>query len=98
MDLYTKIKTNPPSLKVIDGAKELQIHYVSVMCDNKYTLRLKKNGEGEFKLSGGRFSLSNFQFKHEAYEIEWSADRGEWDSVIMMINSGTGVIENIASR
>ena len=44
------------------NAKEVIFYVVSCMCDNKYTLRFRKNDNNEFKMSGMGFSLSNFQF------------------------------------
>ncbi len=84
-----EIKKNP---------RELKIHVVSSMCDNKYILSLKKNSDGEFYMSGGRFSLSNFGFKKPVYEIEWAADEGDWSKVIHIINGGYQRIDKIVSR
>ncbi len=84
-----EIKKNP---------RELMIHIVSSMCDNKYILSLKKNSDGEFRMSGGRFALSNFGFKSPVYEIEWAADEGDWSKVIHIINSGYQRIDKIVSR
>jgi len=84
-----EIKKNP---------RELMIHVVSSMCDNKYILSLKKNSDGEFKMSGRGFSLSNFGFKSPVYEIEWAADEGDWSKVIHIINSGYQRIDKIVSR
>jgi len=68
------------------------------MCDNVYHLTLKKDNNGDFKLSGNGFALSNFQFKHPKHEIEWEADENMWGGVVAMINSGTSVIEEVKSR
>jgi hypothetical protein len=95
---YIQLRNNPPKLTVKKDAKELRIHIVSCMCDNKYVLTLKKNGNDEFKLSGGGFALSNFGFKFKPYEIEWAADEGNWVDVFNMINSGTSAIEKVVSR
>ena len=84
-----EIKKNP---------RELMIHVVSSMCDNKYILSLKKNSDGEFKMSGRGYSLSNFGFKSPVYEIEWAADEGDWSKVIHIINSGYQRIDKIVSR
>ncbi len=84
-----EIKKNP---------RELMIHVVASMCNNKYILSLKKNSDGEFKMCGGRFSLSNFGFKSPVYEIEWAADDGYWSKVIHIINSGYQRIDKIVSR
>ncbi len=84
-----EIKKNP---------RELKIHVVASMCDNRYILSLKKNSDGEFKMSGGGFSLSNFGFKSPVYEIEWAEDEGDWSKVIHIINSGYQRIDKIVSR
>jgi hypothetical protein len=68
------------------------------MCDNVYYITFKKNNDGDFKMSGGMFSLNNFQFKHVQHEIEWEADENMWGGVIAMINSGTSVVEEVKSR
>ncbi len=68
------------------------------MCDNVGYLKFKKNSEGDFKMSGNGFSLSNWQFKYQVHEIEWTADENGWDEVIKMINSGTSLIESVISR
>ncbi len=98
MDLYIELRNNPPLIKVKDGARELRIKLISVMCDNAYTLSLKKKPDGDFKLNGLGYSLSNYQFTHEPWEIEWAADNQEWDQVRKMLDSGTAVVENIMSR
>ena len=84
-----EIKKNP---------RQLMIHVVSSMCDNKYILSLRKNNDGEFKMSGRGYSLSNFGFKPPIYEIEWAADEGDWSKVIHSINSGYQRIDKIVSR
>ncbi len=79
-------------------AKEVIFKTVSCMCDNVHYLRFKKNSDGEFKIDGMGFSISNWQMKHPKHEIEWEADENEWGGVIAMINSGTEVIEEVKSR
>ena len=68
------------------------------MCDNVHHITFKKNSEGDFKMDGNGFSLSNWQFKHEIHDIEWEADSNMWGGVIAMINSGTSVISEVKSR
>ena len=92
----TQMKKNLKEIK--KNPRELMIHIVSSMCDNKYILSLKKNSNGEFRMSGGRFALSNFGFKSPVYEIEWAADEGDWSKVIHIINSGYQRIDKIVSR
>lgn len=68
------------------------------MCDNVGYLRFKKNSDGEFRLDGMGYAISNWQMKHPKHEIEWEADENMWGGVIAMINSGTSVIEEVKSR
>lgn len=98
MSKYRELVLNPPKLSVKKGAREVIFYVVSCMCDNKYTLRFKKNNDGDFKMNGMGFSLSNFGFKFKPFEIEWEADAGNWDSVILSINSGTIKVEDVISR
>ena len=92
----TQMRKNLKEIK--KNAKELMIHVVASMCDNTYILSLKKNSDGEFKMSGNGYSLSNFGFKSPIYEIEWAADEGNWSEVIDIINSGYQLIHKIKSR
>ena len=100
MSKYQELRVNPPSIlkDIKKDAKEVIFYVVSCMCDNRYTLRFRKNGEGEFKMNGMGFALSNFQFRYEPFEMEWQSDEGNWDRVQTMINSGTSVIEKVISR
>ena len=68
------------------------------MCDNVHYLRFKKNQNGEFKLDGMGFSISNWQMHHEKFAVEWKADENKWNEVATMINTGTSVIESVVSR
>ena len=95
---YQSLLQNPPQLSVVKNAREVQIHALSCMCDNKKLLTLKKNSDGDFKLSGNRDALSNFQFKVIPYEIEWAADEQNWDRVFKLINEGSILISEIKSR
>jgi hypothetical protein len=92
----TQMKKNLKEIK--KNPRELMIHIVSSMCNNKYILSLKKNSNGEFKMSGNGYSLSNFGFKPHVYEIEWAADEGDWSKVIHSVNSGYQRIDKIVSR
>ena len=100
MKKYRELVLNPPKVlhNIKEDAREVIFYVMSVMCDNKYTLRLKKNDEGDFKMSGMGYSLSNFQFKFKPFEIEWAADEGNWLDVKNMINSGTVKVEKVISR
>lgn len=95
---YLELKNNPPKLQVQKEAKEVIFTTISCMCNNKHFLKLKKNSEGEFKLSGFNYAISNWQMKFEQHDIEWEADTGRWDNVISMINSGTSQISDVKSR
>ena len=68
------------------------------MCDNVHYLRFKKNDEGDFKMSGGGYAISNWQMKHPKHDIEWEADDQNWRRVAKMINTGTSKIESVKSR
>jgi hypothetical protein len=68
------------------------------MCDNVHYLKLKKNSEGDFKLDSIKFALSNWQMKYPQHKIEWAADKGNWNEVFKMINSGTEAISEVESR
>tara|TARA_R110000751_G_scaffold298927_1_gene409164 strand:- start:1 stop:303 length:303 start_codon:yes stop_codon:yes gene_type:complete len=100
MSKYQELIQNPPSIlkDIVENPREVIFYVVSCMCDNKYTLRFRKNDDGDFKMSGMGFALSNFQFKHKVFEIEWEADNGNWLDVKNMINSGTEKIEKVISR
>ena len=105
MSKYQELLQNPPKVyqEVKKNAKEVIFYVVSCMCDNKYTLKFKKNEDGEFKMSGMGYSLSNFQFGYKEggikpYQIEWEADEGNWKEVERMINSGTERIASVVSR
>ena len=100
---FQELRFNPPKLTIKEGAKEVIFTTISCMCDNKHTIKFRKNDNGEFKMSGMGFSLSNWQFGHreggiEPYQIEWTADEGNWKEVERMINSGTERISNVISR
>ena len=98
MSKYVELRRNPPKLTIKSGAREVIFKTISCMCDNVGYLRFKKNSDGDFKLDGMGFAVSNWQMKHPTHEIEWEADENEWGGVIAMINSGTEVIESVSSR
>lgn len=95
---YVTLRHNPPKLEVKDNARELIITTVSCMCDNIHYLTLKKNDDGDFKLYGNGFSLSNWLFKYPIHDIEWAADEEKWNDVFKMINSSTEAISEVKSR
>ena len=105
MSKYKELIQNPPRVyqEVKKNAKEVIFYVVSCMCDNKYTLRFRKNDNDEFKMSGMGFALSNFQFGLreggiKPFEIEWEADNQNWIDVVDMINSGTVKVDKVVSR
>jgi hypothetical protein len=98
MSKFKELKQNPPKLTVNDNPREVIFKTISCMCDNVHHITFKKNSEGDFKMDGNGFSLSNWQFKHEIHDIEWEADSNMWGGVIAMINSGTSVISEVKSR
>ena len=98
MSKYVELRRNPPKLIIKTEAREVIFKTISCMCDNVGYLRFKKNSDGDFKLDGMGFAVSNWQMKHPTHEIEWEADENEWGGVIAMINSGTEVIESVSSR
>jgi hypothetical protein len=98
MSKYRELRQNTPKLTIKEEAKEVIFKTISCMCDNVGYLRFKKNDNGEFRLDGMGFSISNWQMKHPKHEIEWEADENEWGGIIAMINSGTSVIESVTSR
>ena len=96
--LYVILRQLPPEFEVVDDAREVVINIVSCMCDNKHKITLKKNQEGDFKMHGHGFALSNYSMKHDIDDIEWQADVQDWATVFDMINSGTSAIHTIKSR
>jgi hypothetical protein len=98
MSKYRELRQNTPKLTIKEEAKEVIFKTISCMCDNVGYLRFKKNDNGEFRLDGMGYAVSNWQMKHPKHEIEWEADENEWGGIIAMINSGTSVIESVTSR
>ena len=98
MSEFQKLYQSPPKLTVNKNVKEVIIETISCMCDNRHLLKLRKNTNDEFRLTGGMSALSNWQFKHDIYEIEWAADEENWSEVFRMINTGTAQIKSVKSR
>ena len=98
MSKYVELRVNTPKLIIKEGAREVIFKTISAMCDNVHYITFKKDSNGDFKMSGNGFALSNWQMKHEKHEIEWEADENIWGGVIAMINSGTAAIESVISR
>lgn len=83
---------------VVENAREIQIHTVAGMCDNRHVLTLRKNAGGDFKLNRNGQAYSNFGIPHQQYELEWAADEGNFVKVFKMINNGFQVVEQVKSR
>ena len=98
MSKYQELRANSPKLTIKESPREVIFKTISVMCDNVHHITFKKNADGDFKMNGNGFSLSNWQFLYQVHEIEWTADENGWDEVIKMINSGTSLIESVISR
>jgi hypothetical protein len=98
MSKYQQLLQNPPFIKVKKDAREVIFKTVSCMCDNVHYLKFKKNDQGDFKMSGNGFAISNWQMSHPQHDIEWEADDQNWRRVAKMINTGTSKIESVKSR
>jgi hypothetical protein len=98
MSKFIELRQNTPKLTIKEGAREVIFKTISCMCDNVHHITFKKNSDGDFKLDGNGFAISNWQINHPKHEIEWTADEEGWDEVIAMINSGTAAIESVISR
>ena len=77
---YQELRSIPMQCELLEeqvkpNPRELVITLVSCMCDNKSTMNLKKNQEGDFKLTCGGQAYSNFQIKFRKDEIEWALQR-----------------------
>jgi len=98
MSKYAELRNDPPVLKIVDTAREVIFTTISCMCDNKHKITFRKNDNGDFRMSGGGSSLSNWQFEDDIDDIEWVADALKWKNVIQMINNSTEVISAVKSR
>jgi ssDNA-binding Zn-finger/Zn-ribbon topoisomerase 1 len=101
MSKYKELLNNPPVFTKLydsENLREVIFETISCMCDNKGFLKLKKNNEGDFKLSGNGFAISNWQMQHAKHDIEWEADAANWGMVVNMINTGTSKIASIKNR
>lgn len=97
--LYQLRRQSPIAVNVTPDATEVILQLISCMCDNKNTFKFKKSPRtGTFNLDTGWSAYSNFQIKHEQWELEWLADDGQWDDVVALINTGTSVVDKIFSR
>ena len=101
MSKYQELLHNPPTFTELydsNDLREIIFETISCMCDNKRFLKLKRNSDGDFKLSGNGFSISNWQIKYPSHDIEWEADDNNWGSVVNMINTGTSKINTVKCR
>ena len=100
MSTYRELVHQSVDTKCIKkDAKEVIFNLVSCMCNNKYQLKVKKNDNGEFRVSMGRHSVGNLQMSGDFNtDITWAADDGDWTKVVRTIRSGTAAIESIRSR
>ena len=99
---YLEILNNPPKLKIKKNQQEIIFTLISCMYDNKSYIRLKKDRNDEFKISHYNkyvsFAFNNLQCEYTTYDIEWEADKQNWEEVIRMLNTGTSVITEVKSR
>ena len=98
MSKYQELRANSPKLVIKENSREVIFKTISCMCDNVHYITFKKNEEGDFKIEGNGFALSNWQFLYQVHEIEWEADIDNWKGVTAMVNSGLEVIESVISR
>ena len=68
---YVDVLHSRPTFKVKEGAREVIVETVSCMCNNMAKLTFKKNSDGDFKMNGNGYSLSNWQMEYAKDEIEW---------------------------
>jgi len=95
---YAFLRHNPPILKVKKDPRVVEILTISCMCNNKGGIIFRKNDDGDYSMSGRRFSLNNWQFKHSVIDIEWVASEQDWEEVFRMINTGTSAIHSVRSK
>lgn len=99
---YSDLLSNPPKIVVNENSREVIFTMISCMCDNISYLNFKKNSDGDFKIihynDKCALSTSNLQMKHNIDDICWSADSGDWNTVVDMINSGTSKVSSVKSR
>lgn len=96
MSLYHKLVQSPISINVKGKPQEVRFKLVSCMCDNRYSILFTKQENDSYRVSAGRFALSNFQMDGD-YEsdLKWMAAQGKWNEVAKIIRSGTSTIESV---
>ena len=98
MSKYRELIFDPPKIEVKESAREVVFKTISCMCDNVHHLTFKKDKQGDFRLHGNGFSLSNWQMDFNRFELEWFADDEQWEDVVRMINTGTSKVASVVSR
>jgi len=100
MSEYQTLRNNPPTLKVKEDAREVIFYTTSCMCDNKHSISFKREANSDrFSVSGGRFSLSNWQMKGDyKTDLLWAADAFDWAGVARIINDSVEAISSVRSR
>lgn len=99
MSKYSELVYNPPKIEVTKkDPREVHFKLISCMCDNEYKMTFRRKESGEYSLSAGMFSLSNFQMRGDMTDLYWAAEDGDWDSVVKFINTGTSVVESVKFR
>tara|TARA_B100000900_G_scaffold398924_1_gene400863 strand:+ start:836 stop:1132 length:297 start_codon:yes stop_codon:yes gene_type:complete len=98
MRKYRELIFDPPTIEVKESAREVIFKTIGCMCDNVHHLTFKKDKQGDFRLHGNGFSLSNWQMDFERFELEWFADDEQWEDVVRMINTGTSKVASVVSR
>lgn len=97
MSLYRERAFLLVPIKITGKPKEVRFFLVSSMCDNRYEILFRKQEDGNYSISAGRYALSNFQME-EGYEtnLRWAAIEGDWKEVARIIRTGTSAIDKIA--
>jgi len=98
MSQYQTLVRKPPVITIKKKSREVIFTLISAMCDNKSTLSFKKNADGDFKANLLGQAFSNIQAKHDKIDMEWTADEGNWQEVIKMINTGTSLVGSVRAR
>ena len=97
MTQYQKLLQCPPTLTIKENAREVVFTLISAMCDNESTLVFAKK-DGDFKANLLGQCFGNLQTDHDKIDLEWTADDGNWEDVIQMINTGTSRVSSVRSR
>lgn len=100
MSKYRELRFNPPKIEITkENPREVHFKVISCMCDNEHKISFRRQGDGQYKVSAGGFTMSNFQMKGDYMtDLVWAAEDGNWDEVVRIINSGTEVVESVKYR